>query len=126
MEHRVTSLEVFVVDLGRSAQFYRDIVGLDLGEADQHEGNEQLHHDAAWGDLSTPDYMLLHLTQGTASRVTTGAVIGINVVDLDDVHRRAVEAGVIVVAPPHAGPWGHSAKYEDPDGNVVSLTEPDA
>lgn len=125
MDHRVTSLEIYVADLGRSARFYRDIVGLDLGEAHRHEGNERLHHDAAWGDLATQDYMLLHLTQDTGSRVTTGAVIGINVADLDGIHGRAVEAGTIVFTPPHAGVWGRNGEYEDPDGNVVSLTEPE-
>jgi predicted enzyme related to lactoylglutathione lyase len=29
---------------------------------------------------------------------------------------------VTVLEPPHDGQWGRNAAYEDPDGNLVSVT----
>jgi hypothetical protein len=39
-------------------------------------------------------------------------------------HRRLVEAEVPVLHGPRAEPWGVTARYTDPDGNVVELVEP--
>ena len=55
-------------------------------------------------------------------RHTTGAEIGVTVEDVDLVHTRAGTFGVTVLEPPHDGQWGRNAVYEDPDGNVVSVT----
>jgi predicted enzyme related to lactoylglutathione lyase len=44
--------------------------------------------------------------------------------DVDLAHERAVKAGAEVVHGPKPQPWGTSARYRDPDGNVVELTQP--
>jgi predicted enzyme related to lactoylglutathione lyase len=43
--------------------------------------------------------------------------------DLGVTHERLVRAAVEVVAPPEQKPWGRTARYRDPDGNEVGLTE---
>jgi predicted enzyme related to lactoylglutathione lyase len=49
--------------------------------------------------------------------------IGFYVEDLNGVHERLRAAGVAVIHEPRAEPWGATARYRDPDGNIVGLTE---
>jgi predicted enzyme related to lactoylglutathione lyase len=41
---------------------------------------------------------------------------------LDRLHEQAQNAGVTVLHPPREEPWGLTARYLDPDGNIVSMT----
>jgi predicted enzyme related to lactoylglutathione lyase len=50
--------------------------------------------------------------------------VAFRVADIDLAHRRAVSGGAEVIHPPKSQPWGTSARYKDPDGNVVELTQP--
>jgi predicted enzyme related to lactoylglutathione lyase len=74
------------------------------------------------GRLHLGDYVMLHLAQAKAGQHTTGAEIGITVEDVDAVHQKASRFGVTVSVQPLDGPWGRNAVYEDPDGNIVSIT----
>jgi predicted enzyme related to lactoylglutathione lyase len=120
---RLNSLQVWAADLAASAEFYGQFIGLELdGEPHQHEGNEALHYDLAWGDFDSGEYMLLHLAQAKPGEHTTRAEIGITVEDVDAVHEKAARFGVTVLEQPHDGEWGRNAVYEDPDKNFVSVT----
>jgi predicted enzyme related to lactoylglutathione lyase len=120
---RLNSLQVWVADLVASARFYGEFLGLELDdEPHRHPGNEALHYDLAWGDIASGEYMMLQLAQSERDRRTTGAEIGIAVEDVDAVHARAAMFGVPVLEPPHEDRWGRNALYEDPDGNLVSVT----
>jgi predicted enzyme related to lactoylglutathione lyase len=120
---RLNSLQVWAADLAATAKFYGQFIGLELDdEPHQHDGNDDLHYDLAWGDFETGEYVLLHLAQAKPGVRTTGAQIGITVEDVDAVHRRVAQFGVTVVEEPHDGEWGRSAKYEDPDKNIVSVS----
>jgi predicted enzyme related to lactoylglutathione lyase len=120
---RLNSLQVWAADLAAAARFYGQFIGLQLDdEPHQHEGNEALHYDLAWGDFATGDYVLLHLAQAGPGQRTTGAEIGITVDDVDAVHRKASQFGVTVLEQPHDSRWGRNAVYEDPDQNIVSVT----
>jgi predicted enzyme related to lactoylglutathione lyase len=120
---RFNSLQVSAVDLAASAKFYGQFLGLELDdEPHQHAGNEALHYDVAWGDFASGDYMLFHLAQAEPGQHTTGAQIGITVGDVDAVHQAAAQFGVTVLAQPHDGEYGRNAVYQDPDGNIVSVT----
>jgi predicted enzyme related to lactoylglutathione lyase len=122
---RLSSLQIWAADLAAAARFYGQFIGLDMDdEPHQHDGNDALHYDLAWGDFATGEYMLLHLAQGGPGQHTTGAEIGITVDDVDAVHHRAVQFGVTVRGEPRDGRWGRTALYEDPDGNTVSVTAP--
>jgi predicted enzyme related to lactoylglutathione lyase len=119
---RLNSLQVWAGDLAATATFYGQFIGLELDEPHQHDGNDALHYDLAWGDFDTGEYVLLHLAQAGPGQRTTGAQIGITVDDVDAVHQRAAQFGVTVVEEPHDGEYGRSAKYEDPDKNIVSVS----
>jgi predicted enzyme related to lactoylglutathione lyase len=120
---RVNSLQVWAADLAAAATFYGQFIGLELDdEPHRHEGNEALHYDLAWGNFASGDYLLLHLAQAEPGQHTTGAEIGITVEDVDAVHHKAAQFEVTVLEPPHDGEWGRSAKYEDPDRNIISVT----
>ena len=120
---RLNSVQVWAADLAAAAKFYGQFVGLELDdEPHQHEGNEALHYDLAWGDFASGEYVMLHLAQAGPGQHTTGAEIGITVDDVDAVHAKAAQFGVTVLAHPHDGEWGRNAVYEDPDQNIVSVT----
>jgi len=120
---RLNSLQVWAADLAASAKFYGQFLGLELDdEPHQHTGNEALHYDVAWGDFASGEYMMLHLAQAEPGQHTTGAQIGITVRDVDTLHRTAAQFGVTVLEHPRDAEWGRNARYEDPDGNIVSVT----
>jgi predicted enzyme related to lactoylglutathione lyase len=120
---RLHSLQVRAADLAAAAKFYGQFIGLELDdEPHQHDGNEALHYDLAWGDFASGEYVMLHLAQAGPGRHTTGAEIGITVDDVDAVHEKAAQFGVTVLADPHDGEWGRNAVYQDPDQNIVSIT----
>lgn len=120
---RFNSLQVSANDLAASAKFYGQFLGLELDdEPHQHAGNEALHYDVAWGDFTSGEYTLFHLAQAEPGQHTTGAQIGITVGDVDAVHQAAAQFRVTVLAQPHDGEYGRNAVYEDPDGNIVSVT----
>jgi catechol 2,3-dioxygenase-like lactoylglutathione lyase family enzyme len=126
MEHiRIATVVLEVADLEVSARFYRDALGLDLHVGADNEGDDDDrwisgdHRSASWREGG---YFHLSLYQSKGS-VTRGAQIGFLVTDLAAAHARATEAGVNVLHPPRPEPWGETARYEDPDGNFVSLTQ---
>jgi predicted enzyme related to lactoylglutathione lyase len=55
--------------------------------------------------------------------VTRDVQLGFPVANLDQTHLRLKAAGVPVTHEPRKEPWGLTARYRDPDGNSVSLTE---
>jgi predicted enzyme related to lactoylglutathione lyase len=120
---RLVAVVLEVSDLDRSLALYRDAFGLDLHRSD-HEGDDRWI-SGAHGATSWPDpFLHFALYASKDGSVTTGAQIGFRVDDLDAAHARAVAAGIDVIHPPKPQPWGRSARYRDPDGNVIEVTRP--
>lgn len=113
-----------VADLDRSEAIYRTAFGLDLHLSD-HGGSDGFttgrHAAISWPE---PGFMHFALYEAGGRPITTAAQIALRVGDLDFAHRRAVAAGIEVVHGPQPQPWGRSARYRDPDGNVIELTSP--
>jgi predicted enzyme related to lactoylglutathione lyase len=111
-----------VSDLDRSAALYGEGFGLDFHFAD-HEGDDAWtsgrHAATTWDEGAFLHFALYQSKDGST---TSGAQIAFRVADLDEAHRRARSAGAEVVHEPKAQPWGRSARYRDPDGNVIELT----
>jgi catechol 2,3-dioxygenase-like lactoylglutathione lyase family enzyme len=111
-------------DLERSARFYRELLGVPLEPGDNRRPGDPWigggHHEYSWRD----SYLHFSIYPGTAQEHTCGAHIGFEVEHLQSMHRRLVEAEVPVLHEPRAEPWGMTARYTDPDGNVVELVEP--
>jgi len=111
-------------DLERSASFYRSIVGIPL-VLGENEPRNDLWTGGAHAEISWFEGAYLHFAVVPAippqRPVTTGVQIGFRAPDLEAVHQRAVAAGVEVLHPPRQEPWGWTARYLDPDGNVVGV-----
>jgi predicted enzyme related to lactoylglutathione lyase len=106
-----------VADLERSARFYRDVAGVPLARQDPHEPLWVDHYETMLGNV------YFALFPAGPEDATRRAEVGFSVQDLDVTHRAAEQAGAAVVVAPRQRPWGRTASYLDPDGNVVSLTE---
>jgi lactoylglutathione lyase len=121
---RMTTLVLEVADLAAATQFYGDLIGLSLHRgADNHApGDRWISGDHA--ALSWTDGAFLHFSlYQSKGEVTRGAQVGFASDDLAAAHARMVEGGATVIHPPRPEPWGETARYADPDGNVVSLTQ---
>lgn len=121
---RMNTLVVEVADLAASSRFYRDGLGLDLhtGADNDAQGDRWISGDHS--ALSWRDGAFLHFSLYQAkSEVTRHAQIGFSCDDIAASHARMVQFGAVVIHGPRKEPWGLTARYSDPDGNVVSLTE---
>ena len=119
---RIIALIVEVQDVERSLRFYRDLLGIPLRRDLDHGGTDRWisgdHAALSWHDSFF--HFALYKSKGA---VTRDLQIGFPVGDLDAMHKTLVAAGVPVDVEPRDEPWGRTARYRDPDGNSVSLTE---
>lgn len=115
-----------VADLQRSVRFYRDLLGLPLEpgrnepESDPWFGGH--HAEISWREGSYLHFALFP-SRPPHHRVTTGVELGFSVDDVPAIHERLVRSGAEVLHEPRPEPWGLTARYLDPDGNVVGITE---
>jgi predicted enzyme related to lactoylglutathione lyase len=117
---RISSVNLRVADLDRSAAFYRDLVGLPLDESHAHPPEDLRHCEVMFGSFEEL-YCFFVLFEAAPGEETVRADVGFHVDDLDAAHGRMVAGGAKVVAPPREVPWGREAAYLDPDGNTVTL-----
>ena len=126
-DRRLTFVALSVSDLQRSVQFYRGVLGVPLNEA-THDSEKQdpwyggKHAAYSWTDGEFLHFALYPMHEPERP-VATAAQIGFQVGNLDSVHQRVVGSGAEVVLEPRSEPWGRTARYLDPDGNIVSITE---
>jgi len=123
---RLTFAALSVSSLADSANFYRVLLGVPLNDAAHDEELDDPWYGGPHAACSWTDGAFLHFALYPAREpqrpVTTGAQIGFHVADFDAVHQRAVQAGVAVVQEPRDEPWGRTARYLDPDANIISIT----
>jgi predicted enzyme related to lactoylglutathione lyase len=120
---RLVTVVLEVADLDRSEALYREAFGLDLHRS-LHDGDDPWI-GGAHAALSWTEGAFIHfaLYESRGGGRTTGAQIAFAVEDIEAAHARAVGAGADVLHAPRDEPWGRSARYRDPDGNVVELTQ---
>ena len=126
-ETRLVTIVLEVADLDRSARLYREGFGLDLHLSD-HQGADHGasdrwisgHHAATTWTSGAFLHFALYEAKG---QPTTGAQLSFEVHDIVAAHATAEAAGAVVLHGPRSEPWGTSARYRDPDGNVIELTE---
>ena len=120
---RINAIILEVADLGASVRFYRDLVGLALHSGADNEAPGDRWISGAHAATSWPDGAFLHFSlYQSKGEVTRGAQVGFACDDLTAAHAR-IAAGALVIHPPRPEPWGETARYADPDGNVISLTQ---
>jgi predicted enzyme related to lactoylglutathione lyase len=112
--------------LERSVAYYRDAFGIEF-HSDSNDPVSDPWIGGPHSAFSWTDGAFLHFALFPARAperpATRDVQIGFNVDDLDAAHARAVAAGSEVVHDPRPEPWGATARYRDPDGNLVSLTQ---
>ncbi len=122
-EPRLVAVVLEVSDLGRSFDLYSAAFGLDL-HIDDHEGDDRWisgrHAAASWTEGEFLHFALYESKEGS---VSMRSQVAFRVDDLDAAHVKAVAAGAVVLHDPRTQPWGRSARYSDPDGNVIELTQ---
>ena len=124
--HRISTLVIEVADLEASARLYREVFGLDLHDGSDNDMAGDRWTSGAHAAISWREggYFHLALYQAKAPGQTTRlAQIGLMCTDVYSVHDVALKFGAKVVHPPRQEPWGITARYEDLDGNIVSLTQ---
>ncbi len=127
-QRRLVTVVLEVADLDASVRLYRDGFALDLHASD-HDGaghgsddrwTSGRHAAMSW---HAGEYIHFALYEAKGSP-TVGAQVSFRVDDITAAHATAVAAGAEVLHEPRSEPWGTSARYRDPDGNVVELTQP--
>jgi len=115
-----------VSDLERAVTFYCEGFGLDL-HRDRNEPETDVWIGGDHAAFSWTDGAFLHFALFPSSPperpVSRDAQLGFSVADIDASHARAVASGALVVHGPRAEPWGRTARYRDPDGNLISITQ---
>jgi lactoylglutathione lyase len=117
---RLTYAMVFVSDMRRSVEFYRDVVGLPLR-----------FESPGWSEFATEGATLaLHASEAPATagedpgKVPPGRCRpGLGVPDLDAFHARMLEKGVPCIQEPKVLFGARIAQYLDRDGLAISVSE---
>jgi lactoylglutathione lyase len=116
---RVNYAIVFVSDMKRSIEFYRDVLGLPLR-----------FESPQWTEFATDGATLaLHVSEpapSAASRKPLAGLCrpGLSVTKLDEFHQRMTEHRVPCLQEPKETFGVRIAQYIDPDGLVISVSEP--
>ena len=115
---QVTYAIVFVADMEDSVAFYRDVLGMPLR-----------FQSPGWTEFDTGGATLaLHATRindPEESELVPGRCRpGLNVPDLDAFHKRMIEHNVRCLQAPKDVFGSRIAQYVDPDGLVISVSEP--
>jgi lactoylglutathione lyase len=122
---RLVFIALQVRDLDASTHFYRDVLGVPLSVGDNDALDDRWigggHQEHSWREGA---YLHFALFPATGERQPSEQTqLGFTVGDLRAAHRRVVAAGVNVLHGPRDEPWGMTARYSDPDRNVVGLTQ---
>lgn len=115
---RLVFVALRVRDVEVSARFYRNAIGIPLRDAGGVD--EEMHREYSW---IHGEYLHFALFPGTPGDETRRVELAFYVDDLDIAHAQATAAGAKVASTPRDEPWGRTASYRDPDGNVVALTQ---
>jgi lactoylglutathione lyase len=121
---RLSVVILHVAELARSLRFYRDLIGVPL-EPGVNEPEDDPWYGGHHVELSWRDGAYLHFALFPArapERTTTGVEFGFASDDVSAVHARMVAAAAPVLHAPRMEPWGLTARYRDPDGNIVGIT----
>lgn len=122
---RLVVIILHASDLEASVRFYRDLLGIPL-EPGFNDPEDDPWYGGHHAELSWREGAYLHFSLFPARPperpVTSAAEVGFLVEDARKLHEGIAAAGVPVLHEPRPEPWGVTARYLDPDGNVVGIT----
>jgi len=117
---KIWYVNVFVSDLGRAVEFYRDKLGLPFQFRENEFGYASFATEGARLGIARVDPKAPE-SAGLFGRHTG---VGFGVPDLDAAHKELVARGVRFTMPPTKQPWGgYMATLADPDGNGFYLDQ---
>ena len=123
---RLTFVALSVSNLAASVEFYRTLIGLPLRDESHDEELNDPWYGGSHAAYSWTDGAFLHFAIYPSSEpqrpVKTAVHIGFHVEEFDKIHKRIQQAEVSIVQEPREEPWGKTARYLDPDDNIVSIT----
>ena len=125
--HRLVLVVLYVSDLEASLKVYRDVFRVPLAPSEHDPPDDPWvggqHAALSWHD-GADLHFALYPARPPDRPVTSGAQVGFRVADALDTHSRAVSSGVKVLHEPRTEPWGLTARYLDPDRNIINVTSP--
>lgn len=116
---RIVQVRIRVTDLAAAVEFYAAAFDARFDPAPEVSSFE-------FGTWPGDEYFLLSVVnpadQGGDQTPTGPSCFGLLVADLDEAHRRAIEAGAVEVSPPaHKAGKPRSSSVADPSGNRIDL-----
>lgn len=123
---RFSMIGIFVRDLDKMVEFYRDVLGVEVkteGEhytLFEHEGIEL----GMFARSMLPEFLEEEVTYPSGVNGTFSLTIDVDdFYDVDEEFERLVEAGAKAVTEPKDVPWGQrSCMICDPEGNMIEIS----
>jgi len=110
---------VYVKDVQRALDFYRELLGFKIVDEFRHEGKPVYARLRAPGGNGT---IALHMAGPGTSLVSDGVRLYFEIRELDDFCRKLQAKHFYITQMPRMMPWGWRHAYlNDPDGHEISL-----
>lgn len=122
---RISATVLFVENLERSMEFYRDILGLEVVASDDVSFAFRMDgQDFALVQIAAGVDMLNKGVLGSPERANRRVMMCADVDDVDAVFTDLITRGVLFIKPPIDQHWGwRTAYFADPEGNIWELRE---
>jgi len=122
---RFNMIGIFVKDLGKMVEFYRDVLGAEVKNDGEHYTFE--HEGIELGFFARsmlPEFLEEEVTYPSGVNGTFSLTIDVDdFLDVDDEFERLVEAGATAISEPKDVPWGQrSSMIGDPEGNMIEIS----
>lgn len=126
MIRKVNANVLFVEDLERAVQFYRNTLGIEVIFTDDVSAALRMEgQDFAIVHLSVGDEMLNETILKEPAGVSHRVMLCADVEDVDSIYETLSAKGVKFIKPPMDKHWGwRTAYFADPDGNIWELRQP--
>ena len=126
MSMRFNMIGIFVKDLGRMVEFYRDVLGIEVKNEGEHYTLFE-HEGIELGFFvrsMLPEFLEEEVTYPSGVNGTFALTIDVDdFLDVDDEYERLLDAGATPVAEPKDVPWGQrSSMIADPEGNMIEIS----
>ena len=123
---RFNMIGIFVKDLDKMVEFYRDVLGIDVKNGGEHYALFE-HEGIELGFFvrsMLPEFLEEEVTYPSGVNGTFALTIDVDdFLDVDDEYERLLDAGATPVAEPKDVPWGQrSSMIADPEGNMIEIS----